>query len=395
MNKIANHHFSYDQILLSAVLLLVIIGIVSIYSASYAIGYLDYQDSYYFLKRQVIYTLIGFIGMGFFAIMDYRLLAPLSPFIMIFAVILLILAIEPHTAMEINGAKRWVDLPLLPPFQPSEFSKLAIIIYIAAWLSSRSGKDIGSLTSVISFVITVGAVSFLIMLEPDLGTTLLITAVAGAMFFVAGARLFHVIALATSSIISLGLFIIVNGYGFSRIVSFISAESDPSGSGYQTLQLLIALGSGGLTGLGLGSSRQKFFYLPASHSDGILAVIGEELGFIGVSLVIILFLTILLQGLKIANKSSDQFGSLLASGISLLLIFQVLLNIGGISRTIPLTGIPLPMLSAGGTSLIITLCAIGILFSINRQIMPKEKERKKINITPIDLNNKMLTRRSK
>tara|TARA_B100001142_G_scaffold188098_1_gene187267 strand:- start:21144 stop:22334 length:1191 start_codon:yes stop_codon:yes gene_type:complete len=396
MNRINNKMFSYDQLLLTAVLLLVIIGIVSIYSASYAIAYLEYQDSYYFLKRHAVHLIIGIFLMGILSLIDYRRLSKMSPIIMVLAVIILILAILPQTTMEINGAKRWVNLPFIPAFQPSELSKLAIIIYIAAWLSSRTGKDIGSVNALIGFVITIATVSFLIMLEPDLGTTLLITAVAGVMFFVAGAKLLHVIALALSSIISLILFIVVKGYGLTRVMSFLSAESDPGGIGYQTLQLLIAFGSGGMTGLGLGTSRQKFFYLPAAHSDGILAVIGEELGFVGVALIIMLFVTILVQGLKIANKSSDEFGSILATGISFMLFFQVLLNIGGISRTIPLTGIPLPMISTGGTSLIVTLASIGILFSINKKIEPENKTRKKINVSPVELNNKLnLSRRLK
>ena len=396
MNRINNKMFSYDQLLLTAVLLLVIIGIVSIYSASYAIAYLEYEDSYYFLKRHAAHLIIGIFMMGILSLIDYRRLSKMSPIIMVFAVIILILAILPQTTMEINGAKRWVNLPFIPAFQPSELSKLAIIIYIAAWLSSRSDKDIVSVNGLIGFVITIATVSFLIMLEPDLGTTILITVVSGVMFFIAGARLLHVIALALSSMISLILFIVVKGYGLTRVMSFLSAESDPEGIGYQTLQLLIAFGSGGMTGLGLGTSRQKFFYLPAAHSDGILAVIGEELGFIGVALIIILFVTILVQGLRIANKSSDEFGSILATGISFMLFFQVLLNIGGISRTIPLTGIPLPMISTGGTSLIVTLASIGILFSINSRIEPERKTRKTINVEPVKLNNKLnLSRRLK
>ncbi|MFB0901049.1 MAG: putative lipid II flippase FtsW [Dehalococcoidia bacterium] len=395
MNNLSYQSYSFSQLLITVVLMLLIIGTVSIYSASYAIGYLEYQDSYFFLKRHLIYTGLGLSSMYIFSKFDYRLLARLSPLIMILAVILLFLTIEPHTSMEINGAKRWVKIPFIPSFQPSELSKLAIIIYISAWLSSRSDKDIESLPALISFIITIGSVGFLIMLEPDLGTTLLIAAVTGSIFFVAGAKLSHIIALCISSLVSLIMLIAVKGYGLTRIMSFLSAESDPSGAGYQTIQLLIAFGSGGLTGLGLGSSRQKFFYLPASHSDGILAVIGEELGFIGVFLVIILFLVLAWQGLKIANKASDEFGSLLATGISLMIIFQVLLNVGGISRSIPLTGIPLPMISSGGTSTIMTLTAIGILLSIDKKIKRNDKKRKNIIINNIHSNSQKAPRRKK
>ena len=179
MNNLSYQSYSFSQLLITVVLMLLIIGTVSIYSASYAIGYLEYQDSYFFLKRHLIYTGLGLSSMYIFSKFDYRLLARLSPLIMILAVILLFLTIEPHTSMEINGAKRWVKIPFIPSFQPSELSKLAIIIYISAWLSSRSDKDIESLPALISFIITIGSVGFLIMLEPDLGTTLLIAAVTG------------------------------------------------------------------------------------------------------------------------------------------------------------------------------------------------------------------------
>ena len=210
------------------------------------------------------------------------------------------------------------------------------------------------------------------MLQPDLGTTMLIAIIAGILFFVAGAKLIHVIALAGSGIVAASLLILAGGYRINRILSFTSAESDPTGLGFQTLQLLIAFGSGGLSGLGLGVSRQKFFYIPGSHTDGVLAIIGEEMGLIGVMAILILFIIFFWRGWVIMANARDPFGSLLVAGILTWFSFQLLINIGGVTRLIPLTGIPLPFLSAGGSSLIVSLLAIGIMLSVSRQTVRRD-----------------------
>jgi len=197
---------------------------------------------------------------------------------------------------------------------------------------------------VVPFVFMVATVGVLIMLEPDLGTAVMIALITGSLFFVAGAKLIHVFTLVTSTALVGAALIVTGGYRMDRILSFTSAEDDPSGFGFQTLQLLVAFGSGGIGGLGLGVSRQKFFYVPGSHTDGVFAIIGEEIGFIGVTVVLGLFVVLLWRGLQIVRRAPDKFGSLLATGVLAWIAFQLILNVGGVTRSLPLTGIPLPLL---------------------------------------------------
>ena len=289
----------------------------------------------------------------------------LSPLLMLAALLALGAALVPGLAVEVGGSSRWIGVGPIT-VQPSEFAKLAVLVYLAAWLAAKGPTVRNVALGVVPFVGMVGLVTALVLLEPDLGTATLIALITGTLFFVSGARVTHLITLVTSAAAFTALFVLVGGYGAARILSFTSAESDPEGYGFQTLQMLVALGSGGITGTGLGVSRQKFFYLPASHTDGILAVIGEELGFIGVTVVLMLFVLLLWRGVRIMQRAADPFGSLLAAGVLAWLAFQLLINVGGVTRLLPLTGIPLPLISYGGNSLALTLTAIGILLSVSR-----------------------------
>jgi cell division protein FtsW len=286
---------------------------------------------------------------------------------MLAMVALLMAVLAPGIGLERNGSHRWIALGPLPPAQPSEFAKLVLIVYVAAWLA---GKGKGSLHSFalgfIPFVSLVGVVAGLVLLEPDMGTAVVIVLTTMTLVFVAGASLTHVVAFLGIGGVVAALLIFTGQYRADRIFAFISAEDDPSGRGFQTLQLLIALGSGGISGLGLGASRQKFFYVPGAHTDGIFAIIGEELGFVGSALVIILFAIVLIRGFRVILRARDDFGSLLAVGIVSWIGYQALINIGGITRTLPLTGIPLPFLSYGGSALMSMMAAVGILLSVSR-----------------------------
>jgi cell division protein FtsW len=254
----------------------------------------------------------------------------------------------------------------LPPFQPSEFAKLALIIYISAWLAS-SRRDLTSFAAGFRpFIVAVGVVAALILMQPDTGTATVIVLTTLALFFLAGGSISHVFTLGATGVLVVGLLVLTEGYRLDRFFAFTSAEKDPSGVGFQTLQLLIALGSGGIEGLGLGVSRQKFFYIPAAHTDGIFAIIGEETGFIGAMVVAGLFAYLVYRGFRVAMKAHDMFGTYLAMGIVCWIAFQALINIGGITRTIPLTGIPLPLVSYGGSSLIMCMAAIGVLLNVSR-----------------------------
>jgi len=361
-----------DYGLLICVLVLVFLGSIFVYSSSYVFADLEYGDSLHFIKRQLIFCAIGIFGMLLVMRLDYQYLKYWSPFFMLLTLSALIAILVPNFGVESNGALRWLKIGPLPPIQPSEFAKLAVLIYMAAWLPSRGDSLRDFVLGVIPYGAIVGIVAALIMLQPDLGTTMLIAIIAGILFFVAGAKLIHVIALAGSGIVAASLLILAGGYRINRILSFTSAESDPTGLGFQTLQLLIAFGSGGLSGLGLGVSRQKFFYIPGSHTDGVLAIIGEEMGLIGVMAILILFIIFFWRGWVIMANARDPFGSLLVAGILTWFSFQLLINIGGVTRLIPLTGIPLPFLSAGGSSLIVSLLAIGIMLSVSRQTVRRD-----------------------
>ncbi len=358
---------SPDYLIIAAVGALVVLGCITVYSSSFALGILEYGDANYFVFRQVLFGALGAAAM--FALMkgDYRQLRVISPLLMLAAILGLVAVLLPGIGFERNGASRWIAVGgPVPPLQPSEFAKLAMIIYVSAWLAGRGEHVKAFWTGFFPFVVLVGLVAGLVMLEPDLGTTIVIVLTTMTLVFVAGASLTHLLAFLGIGTVVAGLLILTGQYRVDRIFAFISAEDDPSGRGFQTLQLLIALGSGGIGGLGLGASRQKFFYVPGAHTDGIFAIIGEELGFIGCAVVIALFAVLRIRGFRVVLRARDDFGSLLAVGIVAWIGYQTLINIGGITRTLPLTGIPLPFLSYGGSALMSMLAGIGILLSVSR-----------------------------
>ncbi|HEY8490770.1 MAG TPA: FtsW/RodA/SpoVE family cell cycle protein, partial [Dehalococcoidia bacterium] len=261
---------------------------------------------------------------------------------------------------------RWIQLGPLPPIQPSEAVKLAMIIYIAAWLAAKGEHVRRWSLGFLPFIIMVGVVGGLVMIQPDMGTTLVIVLTTCIMFFVGGASWGAVSTLLAGGVVSSLMLISVASYRSERLWAFFHAEEDPGGAGYHILQLLIALGSGGLTGLGLGESRQKFFYVPGAHTDGIFAILAEEAGFIGGLAVIVLFAVLVYRGFKVVFNAQDEFGALLAVGIVSWIACQALLNVGGVTRSIPLTGIPLPFMSYGGSALWALMAGVGLLLSISR-----------------------------
>ncbi|MSQ42307.1 MAG: putative lipid II flippase FtsW [Dehalococcoidia bacterium] len=355
-----------DYGLLAVAAVLLVIGLIAVYSSSYALGYAQFGDPNFFIKRQTMAALVGVTGLVLAMQIDYHRLRRLSPLLMLGALLLLSAVLLPGIGVEQNGARRWIALGPLPPLQPSEFAKLAVIVYMAAWLAAKGQMVRDVALGVLPFVGMVGLVAALIVLEPDLGTALLVAAITALLFFVAGARLSHLLTLGATAAVATGVLVLVEGYRVDRLVAFARPQSDPSGIGFQTLQMLVALGSGGISGLGLGVSRQKFFYVPASHTDGVIAIIGEELGLIGVLVVLSLFALLLWRGVQIARRAPDAFGSLLAIGVVAWITIQLLVNVGGVTRSLPLTGVPLPLLSYGGSSLVMLLTAIGLLLSVSR-----------------------------
>jgi cell division protein FtsW len=349
------------------VLGLVVLGLVIVYSSSFALGLLAFDDANYFVARQAVWAAIGIALLVTLMRMDYRWLRAVSPLLMLVAIVGLVAVLVPGIGVERNGAQRWIGLGPLPPVQPSEFAKLALIIYVSYWLTGKDTYVRSFAVGFVPFVLMVGIVAGLVLLEPDTGTAAVLVLTTVTLFFIAGASLTHLAALLSIGGVAAALLIATSPYRAERIWAFLRAEDDPGGIGFHTLQLLIALGSGGVKGLGLGASRQKFFYIPGSHTDGVFAVVGEELGFIGALAVLVLFAVLVYRGFRVVLRAQDDFGALLATGVVCWIAYQALINVGGITRSIPMTGIPMPFLSYGGSALASLLAGVGILLSISRR----------------------------
>ena len=343
--------------------MLTLTGFVVVYSASFVIGLVEFGDPYYYVVRQMIWAFGGGILLIGAARMDYRRLRPLAVPIMALTIVMLLAVLV--VGIQGGGARRWIGVGELT-IQPAEFAKLAVIIYLAAWLASKGAEVRSFEHGLLPFVAIIGSVSVLIMLQPNLGTTVIILAITVTMFYVAGASLAQMAALALTGFASLAFLATMAGYRADRLSAFFSAEADPQGNGFQTLQSLIAIGNGGISGLGLGASRAKFFYIPESHTDGVFAIVGEELGLIATLSILFLYMLLMFRGFQVARRARDDFGQLIATGITTWITVQALLNIGGITRTIPLTGVPLPFLSFGSNALAAVLLAMGVLISISR-----------------------------
>lgn len=345
--------------------ILLAVGIVMVFSSSAIVSQIERGDPYFFLKRQGFWALLGLVGMWFFSSFNYWHLRKLAKIMVVINFILLAAVFIDGIGVEVYGAKRWIGFGGMT-IQPAEYTKLALVVFTASHLTGTD-SSVRNLTKGIMPVLAVLGVSMLLILkQPDMGTAVAIAGVVFVIMFVAGMSWFHLIVLAGASI-PLGIYLIFSEeYRMKRFLSFLNPWVDPLDSGFQIIQSLYALGPGGLFGVGLGRSRQKFFYLPEPHNDFIFAVIGEELGFIGAVLVLLLFFIFIWRGFKIAVRSSDMMGCLLAAGITTMIGLQALMNIAVVTASMPVTGINLPLISAGGSSLFFTLSGIGILINISK-----------------------------
>ncbi len=365
-----------DGWVLAPVVALLMLGVVMIYSVTSAEAFLAHDSASHFLVRHVQWLVLGCIALVVFSRVEYHQWRRLSVPLMVLAVVLLAVVVFAPLSIspEINGARRWIRIGPLQG-QPSEFAKLAFVIYAADWLSQKGEKVRNLWYGLIPFGIILGLLVGLIMLEPDMGTSLIFVATGGTMFFVAGA---HLPQLAGATVLAAGAFtalIFSASYRLDRLTTFLDPWSDPLSKGYQPIQSLLALGSGGLVGRGLGVSRQKFGWLPEARTDGIMAIVGEELGFFGGAVVLALVIVLAVRGFGIALRCRDPFGALLASGVTAWIVFQSLLNIAVISLTVPFTGIPMPFISLGGSSLVVLLSAVGVLLNVSRYAeAPKARE---------------------
>ena len=352
--------------LLISVILISVFGLIMIYSASYIWADFKYGDALKFVKNQGLFLIIGIFLMLFISKIDYHILYKKSNTILLICVILLVLVLIPGFGTVRNGSRSWFGIGSFG-IQPSEFTKLGLIIFTSKYLSNNQ-KEIKDIKKGVLPILGVLLLVFgLIMLEPDFGTGVVIVMTIIVLLFVSGVKMNFFIKIGILGLLGVASLIIIAPYRMQRIVSFLNPWNDPLGSGFQIIQSLYAIGPGGLLGLGFGNSIQKHFYLPEPQTDFIFSIISEEFGFMGVLLVTTLFLMIIISGFKIAMKCEDSFGKYLAFGITFGLSFQTMLNLMVVVGLIPVTGVTLPFLSYGGSSLLITMCSMGILLNISSQ----------------------------
>ena len=348
-----------DRWLIAAVLVLSLFGLLMVYDSSVAIALRDFSNQYYFLREQVKWLAVGLAVFGFFSLVDYHQWARFAVPALVLTLVFLATVFIPGIGVEALGARRWVNLGLFI-FQPAELAKLTLTIYLSAWFASR---EVGRTAA---FLVLLAMVIGLVVLEPDLGTAAVILGTALVLYFTSGAPVWQFGLLIPAVAAALGALALASPYRFRRVATFLNPESDPLGASYQIRQVLLALGSGGLFGIGIGKSRQKYEYLPEANTDSIFAIIAEEIGFIGATAVIVLFLFLIWRGFRIAKRAPDSFGRMLATGIASWIGIQTAVNLAANVALIPLTGVPLPLISYGGSSLVVTLAGLGILLNISR-----------------------------
>ncbi len=360
-----------DLILLAILAGIVLFGLIMLSSASSVTAFQQYGDTNELVKRQIISALVGFAAMFICFRIDYHVWRRFAIPLLAISILGLILVFVPGIGREVLGARRWIDLGV--SFQPTEIVKLAFLFYLASWLERRQSGFHDARTSLLPFVMVLGLITLLVMAQPDLGTMSVIAIIGISMYFIGGAPMKHFLWIGAASVGLFALLVKIAPYRAARFTVFLNPEIDPQGIGYHINQALLAIGSGGLFGVGLGHSRQKFNYLPEASTDSIFAIMGEELGFFIVLLFIGAFLAFVYRGFRIARQAPDMFGRLLAAGITTWFAFQAFINIGALTGVLPLTGIPLPFVSYGGTALAIALAASGILLNISASTVERSR----------------------
>lgn len=337
-----------------------------ILSASSIRAYNIFGDSFHFFKRQILFAPAGIAAMILFMNIDYHIFQKYARIILLTTLVGLILVLIPGIGRVVGGSRRWLGIGEMG-IQPSELAKLGIIIYLSHYLSDKFKRLHSFVRGILPPLIVLGLFFTLILMEPDLGTAITIGGTFMIMIFASGIKISHIIFLISGAIPLIMYFILSEPYRKERLLAFINPWADPLDSGYHIIQSLMALGSGGLFGVGLGNSRQKFLYLPEPGTDFIFSVLGEEFGLIGTSFILILYLLLGWRGLKISLAAPDLFGTFFAIGLTSMIVLQAFVNIGVVTSSIPITGITLPFISYGGSSLIIMLSGVGILLNISKQ----------------------------
>jgi cell division protein FtsW len=358
-------HYNYDPVMLVSVMLLIGIGLVAVYSASSVLAEARYGDHYYYFKRQVVFCLFGLVLMIIAKNINYLFYRKLVYVFLGSSMLLLVLLLVPGLGVKVGGAQRWFRLGLIS-IQPSEAAKLSLAIFMA-YSMSKNAENMGTFTNgLLPHLLVAAVVITLILLQPDLGTAVIVGMWVVILLFIGGVHLGQLAVLLGFMIPVVFYMISHTAYRLNRWWAFLNPWEDPHGFGFQIIHSFLAFGSGGLAGVGLGNSKQKLFYLPEPHTDFVAAIIAEEAGFIGVSVILILFALVVMRGIRIAVKAPELFGTYLAMGISCMLAVQVIVNLGVVMALLPTKGLTLPFISYGGSSLVVSLVSVGILMNISR-----------------------------
>ena len=356
---------NFDYWLISATAVLVIVGLLTIYDASVVAAARDFGDKLYYFKNQVIWVFLGLGALLFFSFFSYRKLLKASPAILFLSIILLIAVLIPQIGSEVYGARRWIVIAGFT-FQPSEFAKLSLILYLSLIIAKFENLKFRLFDILIVFFLPALVVLGLIVLQPDLGTAIIIGATSMIIYFIGKAPIWHFAAVIPAFVLSAAAAIFTAPYRIERLKSFFDPSYDPQGASYHINQILSAISSGGLFGVGIGASRYKFAFIPEVQTDAIFAIFVEELGFVGALFLISVFLFLIAKAVTISKEAENFSGKILAAGIAGLIAVQSLFNIASNVALVPLTGIPLPFISHGGSSLVITMASVGILINIKR-----------------------------
>ena len=364
--SMSEHKGLPDLMIFIITLALLSLGIVMVFSASSVTAYHELGDAYHYLKRQSLWAAIGLVALVICMNIDYHLWAKLAGPLIVLSIIALTAVLVPGIGITISGSRRWLGAGPVR-VQPSEFAKLSVVIFLAAYLSTSPDRVKSVVRGIFVPLILVGMCAVLVLREPDLGTSIGMAATAWLMLLIAGGSPGWLVGLAAMTAPVIYLYARHDPVRMRRLTSFLDPWADPLDSGFHIIQSLLALGSGGLVGTGLGLSRQKFYYLPEQHTDFIFAIIGEELGFLGAALVVFLYAIFAWRGFRASLNAPDSFGSLLAAGITIMVALQAAMNIAVVTGSMPITGITLPLISSGGSSLVPMLAGVGMLLNITRR----------------------------
>jgi cell division protein FtsW len=352
-------------ILLLMMLTLLTVGLIMLFSTSAVHAKERYGDAYYLLKRQLAWMALGGLACAVAAAVPYPRWRPYAPLLLAVAGVLLLVVLVPHVGIRVGGARRWLGFGGFR-FQPSEFAKLALVLWLAHWLAKEK-RRLDHFWRGFGVPVAVMAVTLgLVLVEPDFGTTALLGAVAVAVMFIAGVRLRYLVPTVAGGLAAFALLVYHSPVRAARLLAFLDLEKHKEGTGYQVYQAVLAFGSGGFSGVGLGNSLQKMFYLPEAHTDFILPIIGEELGLVGTLAILALFAVLVACGAAIALRAPDPFGQYFGMGLTLLLALQVLINVGVVTAWLPTKGLPLPFISYGGSNVFMNMIEVGLLISIYR-----------------------------